>query len=185
MRTKNAQEKFGILILPRLICLGWPGTETYNDAVTFLQLEPNFRPRFSKYPKPNRGIGPGSLKTGAKEGYRPRSSRTRSQKVAGSQGVRNSRTLLPPRASDSAIPLYLCLALSLARSLSLAHSLSATTPSDHRRRVSAAAPPATTTPEHARGSGGSGGSGGFDGPASAAPPRARTAPSQAASRAAI
>jgi len=54
--------------------------------VAFLQLEPSFRSRFSKYPKPKRGIGPGSLKTGAKEGYRPRSNRTRSQKVAGSQG---------------------------------------------------------------------------------------------------
>jgi len=54
--------------------------------VAFLQLEPSFRPRFSKYLKPKSGIGPGSLKTGAKEGYRPRSSRTRSQKVAGSQG---------------------------------------------------------------------------------------------------
>ena len=51
-------------------------------------LESSFRPRFSKYPKPKRGIGPGSLKIGAKEGYRPRSSRTRSQKVAGSQGYR-------------------------------------------------------------------------------------------------
>jgi len=56
--------------------------------VAFLQLEPSFRPRFSKYPRPKRGIGPGSLKTGAKEGYRPRSSRTRSQKVVGSQGYR-------------------------------------------------------------------------------------------------
>ena len=53
-----------------------------------MQLEPSFRPRFSKYPKPKRVIGPGSLKTGAKEGYRPWSSRTRSQKVAGSQGYR-------------------------------------------------------------------------------------------------
>jgi len=53
-----------------------------------LLLESSFRPRFSKYPKPKRGIGLGSLKTGAKEGYRPRSSRTRSQKVAGSQGYR-------------------------------------------------------------------------------------------------
>ena len=51
-------------------------------------LESSFRPRFSKYPKPKRGIGPGSLKTGAKEGYRPRSNRTRNQKVAGSQGYR-------------------------------------------------------------------------------------------------
>jgi len=56
--------------------------------VAFLLLESSFRPRFSKYPKPKRGIGPGSLKTGAKEGYRPRSNRTRSQKVAGSQGYR-------------------------------------------------------------------------------------------------
>ena len=31
-------------------------------------LESSFRPRFSKYPKPKRGIGPGSLKTGAKGG---------------------------------------------------------------------------------------------------------------------
>ena len=77
-----------IPILPRLICLGWPKTEAYNGAVTFLQLEPSFRPRFSIYSKPKSGIGPGSLKTGAKEGYRPRSSRTRSQKVAGSQGYR-------------------------------------------------------------------------------------------------
>jgi len=67
--------------------LGWPGTEAYNNAVTFLQLEPSFRLRFSKYPKPKRGIGRGSLKTGAKEGFRPRSSRTRSQKVTGSQGI--------------------------------------------------------------------------------------------------
>jgi len=56
--------------------------------VAFLQLEPSFRHRFSKYPKPKRGIGPSSLKTGAKEGYRPRSSRTRSQKVVGSQGYK-------------------------------------------------------------------------------------------------
>ena len=56
--------------------------------MAFLQLEPSFRSRFSKYSKPKRGIGPGSLKTGAKEGYRPRSSRTRSQKVAGNQGYR-------------------------------------------------------------------------------------------------
>jgi len=56
--------------------------------VAFLQLKTSFRPRFSKYSKPKSGIGPGSLKTGAKEGYRPRSSRTRSQKVAGSQGYR-------------------------------------------------------------------------------------------------
>jgi len=55
--------------------------------VAFLQLEPSFRPRFSKYPEPKRGIGPVSLKTGAKEGYRPRSSRTRSQKVVGNQGI--------------------------------------------------------------------------------------------------
>jgi len=71
----------------RLICLGWPGTEAYNGAVAFLQLQPSFRPRFSKYPKPNRGIGRDSLKTGAKEGFRPRSIGTRSQKVAGSQGI--------------------------------------------------------------------------------------------------
>ncbi|QCE10162.1 hypothetical protein DEO72_LG10g1388 [Vigna unguiculata] len=44
------------------------GTEAYNGAVAFLQLEPSFRPRFSKYLEPKRGIGPGSLKTGAKEG---------------------------------------------------------------------------------------------------------------------
>jgi len=37
-----------------------------------LQLEPSFRPRFSKYPKSKRGIGPGSLKTDAKQGYRLR-----------------------------------------------------------------------------------------------------------------
>ena len=55
-----------ILILPGLICLGCPGTEAYNGAVTFLQLEPSFRSRFSKYLKPKRGIGPGSSKTGAK-----------------------------------------------------------------------------------------------------------------------
>ncbi|QCE04083.1 hypothetical protein DEO72_LG8g2116 [Vigna unguiculata] len=95
-----------IPILPHLICLGWPKTEAYNDAVAFLQLEPSFRPRFSKYSKPKSGIGPGSLKTDAKEGYRPWSSRTRSQKVAGSQGVQNSQSLLPPRAA-SAIPLSL------------------------------------------------------------------------------
>ncbi|QCD86372.1 hypothetical protein DEO72_LG3g893 [Vigna unguiculata] len=81
-------ERTLIPILPRLICLGWPGTEAYNGAVAFLQLEPSFRPRFSKYPKPKRGIGRGSLKTGAKDGYRPRSSRTRSQKVVGSQGFK-------------------------------------------------------------------------------------------------
>ena len=55
--------------------------------MAFLQLQPSFRPRFSKYPKPKRGIGRGSLKTGAKEVFRPRSIRTRSQKVAGSQGI--------------------------------------------------------------------------------------------------
>jgi len=55
--------------------------------VAFLQLQPSFRPRFSKYLKPKKGIGRGSLKTGAKEVFRPRSIRTRSQKVAGSQGI--------------------------------------------------------------------------------------------------
>ncbi|QCE13176.1 hypothetical protein DEO72_LG11g169 [Vigna unguiculata] len=82
--SPNQENGCRIPILPRLICLGWPKTEAYNGAVAFLQLEPSFRPRFSKYSKPKSGIGPGSLKTGAKEGYRPRSSRTRSQKVAGS-----------------------------------------------------------------------------------------------------
>ena len=85
---EESKHQCRIPILPRLICLGWPKTEAYNGVVAFLQLEPSFRPRFSKYPKPKSGIGPGSLKTGAKEGYRPRSSRTRSQKVAGSQGYR-------------------------------------------------------------------------------------------------
>ncbi|QCE14123.1 small subunit ribosomal protein S13 [Vigna unguiculata] len=64
-----------------LVIWAMSGTEVYNGAVAFLQLEPSFRPRFSKYPKPKRGIGPDSLKTGAKQWYRPRSSKTRSQKL--------------------------------------------------------------------------------------------------------
>jgi len=55
--------------------------------VTFLQLESSFRPRFSKYPKPKSGIGPGSPKTGAKEGYRPRSSRPEAKKWLEVRGI--------------------------------------------------------------------------------------------------
>jgi len=74
--------------------------------VAFLQLEPSFRPRFSKYPKPKRGIGRGSLKTGAKDGYRPRSSRTRSQKVVGSQGIGlGPRRPGAKRGSMASVPL--------------------------------------------------------------------------------
>ncbi|QCD86224.1 hypothetical protein DEO72_LG3g745 [Vigna unguiculata] len=62
------------------------------------------------YVSPKMGIGRGSLKTGAKEVFRPRSIRTRSQKVAGSQGFENrepssSSPRQPATLSLSSLPL--------------------------------------------------------------------------------
>ena len=140
-----------ILILPRLICLGWSGTEIYNGAVAFLQLEPSFRSRFSKYPEPKRGRyrpwfaqnrcqrgiqatvqQDPKPKNGWKSGYRPRSKETRCQKGINGFGSSNNRSHRVYLGFEIPEPFFLLapalhrvpLFVALSRAVSLSLSLS-------------------------------------------------------------
>ena len=89
MRRDGHQCRFGIL--PRLIGLGYGGTEAYKEAVAILKLKRTYRPRFIQKPVPNASLGLGSLETGAKCILQASVGKTRSQKVELQASVGRSR----------------------------------------------------------------------------------------------